>query len=264
MLDLFKKNTEERPQDVKSIRNTVLQFLKDELKKVEGGEGNNIKGLQLFVNADTEERHMYESAFYYEEGDRFRKNDVQKIADDYAIALPDGWTMETVFTDTLPEEAKKIPNVNAALLILTRKLAAQKVATAYLKVRIGEAEKQEYKISSTTGKVYIGRERKVQTLDGFYRENTIAFPESINESNKYISRQHAHIEYHSDSGFFLLFADEGGIPPRNKIKIRSADEQNPIKLYTTQIGHQLKEGDQILLGESALLEFSYSAEENRS
>ncbi len=138
------------------------------------------------------------------------------------------------------------------------------MAIAYLKVRIGEAEKEEYTISSTTGKIYIGREKKVQTLDGFYRENIIAFPESKNESNKFISRQHAHIEYNPDSGFFLLFADEGGIPPRNKIKIRTANEQNPVKLYTTQIGHQLKEGDQILLGESALLEFSYTAGENRS
>jgi hypothetical protein len=31
-----------------------------------------------------------------------------------------------------------------------------------------------------------------------------------------------------------------------------------IKLQSTQVGHRLEEGDQILLGESALLQFSYS------
>ena len=57
---------------------------------------------------------------------------------------------------------------------------------------------------------------------------------------------------------FFLFTDEGGIPPANKIKVKPEHGQE-IKLMTTEIGHQLKEGDQVILGESALLEFSYSA-----
>ena len=59
----------------------------------------------------------------------------------------------------------------------------------------------------------------------------------------------------------MLFADEGGVPPRNKIKVRSSKEVNPVKLYSSRVGHRLEEGDQILLGESALLEFSYFAGE---
>jgi hypothetical protein len=34
-----------------------------------------------------------------------------------------------------------------------------------------------------------------------------------------------------------------------------------IKLQTAQIGHALKEGDQIMLGESTLLQFTYGAKE---
>jgi hypothetical protein len=30
---------------------------------------------------------------------------------------------------------------------------------------------------------------------------------------------------------------------------------SPVKLQTTQIGHRLRQGDQIILGESAILEF---------
>ena len=102
----------------------------------------------------------------------------------------------------------------------------------------------------------------MRTPDGFFRENVIAFPAtSSNESNKFVSRQHAHIEWDNDSGSFLLFADEGGIPPRNKVKLRSENGELE-KLQTMEIGHQLREGDQIILGDSAVLEFSYSTREN--
>jgi hypothetical protein len=262
MLDIFKRNTPDRPVDVKTIRDRLLQFIKERLKKVEGGEGANIKGLQVFIACSPEEKHLYEAVVYIEDTERF-KNEVQKIADDYAIELPDTWTMEAIFTGSLPAEAIKIPDLDAALLILTRQRAAHQIVTAYIKVRVGEAEKDIYPITSTSGKICIGRERRVQTSDGFFRENKIAFPEANgNESNKFVSRQHAHLEYDNDLGCFLLFADEGGVPPRNKIKIRSATDANPIKLYTTKIGHPLQEGDQILLGQSALLEFSYKEEEN--
>ncbi len=264
MLDIFKRNTPNRPVDVKTIRDRLLQFIKERLKKAEGGEGSNIKGLQVFISCNQEEKHLYEAVVYIEDTERF-KNEVQKISDDYAIELPDTWTMETIFTEILPAEAIKIPDLDAALLILTRQRAAHQIVTAYIKVRVGEAEKDIYTITSTSGKICIGRERRVQTSDGFYRENKIAFPEDNgNESNKFVSRQHAHLEFDNDLGCFLLFADEGGVPPRNKIKIRSSTDANPIKLYTTKIGHPLQEGDQILLGQSALLEFSYKEEENNS
>jgi hypothetical protein len=37
-------------------------------------------------------------------------------------------------------------------------------------------------------------------------------------------------------------------------------EGEPWKLQTTQLGYSLKEGDQMILGESAVLEFSYHGE----
>jgi hypothetical protein len=260
MFDIFKKNQDEKPADVKRIRDEILIFIKERLKKLQGGEGQNIKGIQVYVACQPDDRSLYESALYFDETDRFKNEEVQRLADDYAVDLPAEWTMEILFQENLPKEAVKIPGVDAALFIVTRKTAVQKTSTAYIKIRSGHAEKAEYPISSSSGRVCIGREKKVLTSGGFYRENNIAFTGS-SDANKFVSRQHAHIEFDNDSGCFILYADEGGVPPRNKMKVRSLQNDQPVKLYSTGIGHRLQEGDQILLGESALLEFSYKPDE---
>jgi hypothetical protein len=263
MFDLFKKETETSPQDVKGVRDALLRFTKEQLQKVEGGEGRYIKGLELFIACTDEEKHIYEAAVNLEEEGRF-KNEVQKIADDFAIDLPAEWTMDINFVETMPTEAIKISNLNAALFIKTNKQSIQKSATAFIKILNGEAEKELYTITSSSGRINMGREKKVLGSDGFFRLNTIAFPaDKNNDSNKFISRQHAHIEWNNEAGCFLLFADEGGVPPKNKIKIRSALNDTVIKLHSTHSGHQLEDGDQIILGESAVVEFSYNlGEEN--
>ena len=257
MTDLFKQKDVKAP-DVKTIRDRLLHFIKEQLGKAEGGEGGNIKGLHLFLNPVNDEKHLYEAVVYYDEEDRFKNTEVQRIADDFAIELPAGWTMDISFTDTFPEEAIKVPDINAALFIRTQKRALQKAATAYIRILNGEAENEVYTISSADARINIGRDKKVQGSDGFFRVNTIVFPAtSQHESNRSVSRQHAHIKFDNNSGQFLLFADEGGIPPKNKIKVRSTNDAAPVKLYSTRNGHALQEGDQIMLGESAIIEFSY-------
>lgn len=262
MFDLFKQKDESASPDVKTLRQSLLQFIKDQLKRWEGGEGNNIKGLQLFLAPAAEDKHLYEAALFVDDENKFKDEEVQRIADDYAIELPPSWTLEFLFGDDLPTEAVKAKDLPVALHVSTRKqpvLTTQ--TTAYIKVVNGEAEKEKYVITATGGKVCIGREKRLQTEEGFMRENTIAFPSgSENKSNKYISRQHAHIEWNKDVGAFFLFADEGGVPPRNKIKIQT-ESGGIVRLQSTQVGHHLAEGDQIVLGETALLQFSYVDDE---
>ena len=259
MLDLF-KNKEAGSPDVKNIRDRLLQFIKEQLQKLEGGEGNAIRGLHLFINCDESEKFIYESAVYYDEPGRFKNEEVQKIADDYAIDLPDNWNMEIVFIEDLPGEAVKVPGLPAALFIQTRKRTLTKTGSAVITVLGGEAEQERYEVTSKSGKVTIGREKKVQAGEGYFRMNTIAFPgNSSNESNKFVSRQHAHIEWDNETGTFLLFPDEGGIPPKNKVKVRSSAGEL-IKLQAMEIGYELKDGDQIILGDSAVLEFNYRAD----
>ena len=259
MFEIFNTDAES-PQDVKSLRDALLRSIKEELQLVEGGEGKHIRGIQLFITCSENEKHLYESAVYIDEPILF-KQEVQRIADDYALDLPEGWTLEVSFVKEFPSEAKKLNEVQAAVFIKTRQQAIQKTGTAYIRVLSGQAEKEEYEITSSSGKITIGREKRAQTNDGFFRINTIAFPGDCgNDCNKYISRQHAHIEWNNDAGCFILFADEGGVPPGNKVKIKSLDDDNPIKLNSTHIGHRLREGDQIILGETAVIEFSTSAQ----
>ena len=251
MFDFFKT----RPADVKGIRSAILQFLKEQLQKTEGGEGSSIKGLEVYVTCRSEEKHLYEAAMYLHHENGF-KSDIQKIADDYAIALPPNWTLDIAFTDTAPAEATKAANVDVALSVGNRKKPGiVSNGSAVIKVLNGEAEKTEYTITSQTGKINIGREPKTATADGFQRQNHIAFVgSSPHESNRSVSRQHAHIEWDAEAGAFFIFADEGGIPPYNKTKVKAKDGL-PVKLQTTQIGHRLQNGDQLIIGESAILEF---------
>ena len=261
MLSIFKQDKENGAMDVKAVRDKLLQFIKEQLSKVEGGEGRGIKALLLFIASDDAEKHLYESAVYFDEENGF-KNEVQKIADDFAINLPDNWAMEISFVETVPAEAIKVPELSAALFIQTRKRVLHKFSEAVIKILNGEAEKEEYNITSTGGIISIGRENKVQTPDGFFRINQIAFPSSSsNESNKFVSRQHAHISYDEETGCFLLFADDGGVPPRNKIKVRSSNG-DVFKLQSTEVGHQLQDNDQIVLGDSAVLLFNYKKSES--
>jgi hypothetical protein len=258
MFELFKQKEDASTPDVKSLRHQLLQFIKDQLKRWEGGEGANIRGLQLFLAPAEEEKHLYEAAVFIDQQGRFKNEEVQRIADDFALDLPADYAMDILFVETVPPEAVKAKDFPVGLHVFTKKqpiLTA--LTTAYIKVVNGQAEKEQYKLSDKDNKVCIGREKRVQTPEGFMRENTIAFPSSAtNNSNKYVSRQHAHIEWSKDVGAFFLYADEGGIPPRNKIKVQTGGG-DIIRLQSTHVGHHLQEGDQIILGESALLQFSY-------
>jgi hypothetical protein len=255
MFDIFKAG---KPGDIKGIRNSLLQFIKEELQKAEGGEGRNIKGLCLYIACGQEEKHLYEAALYTDEENKFKEEEVQRIVDDYAIALPPTWTFEIEFLDELPKDAVRAVEVDAALFISTKsKPGVSKQLAASIRVLNGEAEKAVYQVESGMAKMNIGREKNVQTAEGYFRENHLAFlPGSTHESNRSVSRQHAHIEWNADTGAFYLFADEGGVPPHNKVKVCAKNGQ-PYKLQTIEIGHRLEDGDQVIIGESAVLEFSF-------
>lgn len=254
--DLFSN----KPKDVKGIRNALILFIKEQLQKAEGGEGANIRGLDLFIFCEDDQKHLYESALFIDEPNRFKEEEVQKIADDYAIDLPGDWKMEIAFTKTIPEPVIRAANIDVALFISTQKTKQlYKQGSAKIKVLKGNAAQLTYILDAGMGQLNIGREADVQTSDGFYRKNNIAFV-GDDESNRSISRQHGHIEWDETSGSFILFADAGGIPPYNKLKVREQNG-NVSKLQSIEIGHRLKDGDQVLIGDSAVLEF-FDQEDN--
>lgn len=260
MFDFFKKNKSSADLDAKGLRDSILSLLKEELQKLEGGEGAHVAELQLFINAPENQRHIYDSALYTADPEQF-KEEVQRIADNFAMDLPAGWQMNVQFTTEIPAAAIKREGLDAGLIIQTaaaqKKSVVNNTAKAAISILQGTAEQQEYIFDKKSNRINIGRERNIQANDGSFRINHIAFPEAAgNDSNKYISRQHAHIEWDTVSECFTLFADEGGVPPGNKTKIRSVRDEQLHKLNSTQIGYQLKAGDQIILGDAAVMEFT--------
>ncbi|MFT3680545.1 MAG: FHA domain-containing protein [Ferruginibacter sp.] len=255
MFSLFK----DRSHDVKSIRNTLLQFIKEKLQLSQGGEGNNITGIYLFINCSENEKQLYEAALFANTPGRFKTEEVQRIADDYDISLNPSWKLEINFTDKYPSQAEQVQGTHTAVFISTKKAGLNNgQKRAVIKILNGRAEKEVYNIESGSSRINIGREAKVQAAGNYMRQNNIAF--TPDETNRAISRQHAHIEWQTDNNSFVVFADEGGIPPYNKMKIRTTNGAL-IKMQAVEVGHRLQEGDQIILGDSAVLEFSYPGNE---
>ncbi len=257
MFDFLKGN---RPSDIKGIRNAIVLFIKEQLQKLAGGEGRNISEICLFVSCNAIEKHLYEGALYINDEGRFKEDEVQKIADDFAIDLPKDWMFDCQFVDQLPDNAVRANEIDIALFIVTKgRPKVNIISTAFVKVLVGIAEKEVYQISSASGKITIGREKRTQTSDGQFRMNVIAFTGTVHDANKSVSRQHGHIEWDKEKCDFYLFADEGGIPPNNKLKVRSVGGEL-AKLQAMEIGYKLKESDQIILGDAAILEFSFKNE----
>jgi hypothetical protein len=131
MLDFLKQ----KPKDVKLIRSSILDFIKDQLKKTEGGEGANIRGLQLYVTCNGVDKYLYESALFVNEPARFKEEEVQKIADDFDIDLPHDWMMEILFDENPPTETIKAKDVDVALFVSTQnRKAIHKEKNAVIKV----------------------------------------------------------------------------------------------------------------------------------
>lgn len=260
MFDFFKNKQDNKDLDAKGLRDQVLQFVKEELQRLDGGEGKGITALQLFINADAENTFLYETAIYFSEPEKL-KEEVQRIADNYALELPSDWKLEVLFVTEQPSGAIVGQGIKAGLIFKRiLKPAGNNHALYKAKVTIlkGYAEQQAYILDAGKKRVNIGREKNIQANDGSFRVNTIAFPEDpAHESNKYISRQHAHIEWDEETAQFKLYADEGGVPPGNKTKLRWAVDESVQKLNSTHIGYPLSDGDQIILGDAAVLEFYF-------
>jgi hypothetical protein len=261
MLFTRNKQKNELPADVKVLRGAIVGFIKKELQKYDGGEAGNLNNMELFIDCTDSERQVYEAAVYLHDKDRL-KNEVQKIADDYAIDLPGNWSLATLF-DKLPEASMK--NANGTIgLLLTGAKANQKQPgpNGIHQIRVaalnGHTEQQTYDIHSTDSRVNIGRGHTVELPDGSVRVNQISFAADSSEpANKYVSRHHAHINWDEGKKRFLVYPDAGGIPPANKTKIKNAKSGQVYKLQAADIGYALSDYDQLILGDSAVLEVRF-------
>ncbi len=67
------------------------------------------------------EKHLYEAAVFANIPGKFKTEEVQKIADDYAIALSPSWKFEVGFTDKFPAQADIVKDIDAAVFISTKR-----------------------------------------------------------------------------------------------------------------------------------------------
>ena len=155
--------SKEKTPDVKSIRHILLQNIKEKLQRMQGGEGGNILGIYLFINCSEYDKHLYESAVYSGIPGKFKTEEVQKIADDYAISLPSSLRLEVSFTNLFPPQAELLQGMDAAIFISTKRSGlTNKQSSAFIKVLNGEAEQESYLLDSSGGRINIGRESRVQ------------------------------------------------------------------------------------------------------
>ncbi|RYY89672.1 MAG: FHA domain-containing protein [Chitinophagaceae bacterium] len=241
--------------DAKSIRDDLVYAIRTRLAAFQGAEARGLRAITLYLAPQPAERATYEAAILVHEPGSFR-TEVARAAQDFDLSLPENWELKTEFCTSLPTEAIPVDGHAAAMLLQTGQRPGPAVQSARLRVLSGDTGQEEYQLQPDTSRVNIGREARVQLPDGFVRINTIAFSgESESETNRFVSRQHAHIRYDASLGQFLLFADGGGLPPHNKTKVKGVGSETAIKLQSAEVPHLLRNGDQIMLGHSALLEF---------
>jgi hypothetical protein len=249
-------NNESGNMDVKEIRTHLLQFLKTELQKYEGGEAQFFETIQLFLAPNADNFSLYQTAAYCDD-ERALKKEIQRLADNYNIELPEQWQLTVTYVDELPANASVADSLPAAVQILSRKKVTKTAVisrSALLKVLRGTGEKAEYNVSADMHCINIGRGSTAIMSSGFIRNNDIILTEEAEGPNRYVSGRHAHIEWSEKHNAFLLFADEGGLPPVNKTKVKSANG-TVIKLHTSAVPHLLHDRDEILLGDQVLLQF---------
>ncbi|RYY40464.1 MAG: FHA domain-containing protein [Chitinophagaceae bacterium] len=241
--------------DAKSIREDLLYALRTRLASFQGNEARGLRNIIIYLAPPAEQRSLFEAALLVHEPGRFRE-ELLRVAQDYDVALPEGWELKTEFVEILPEEAGRLEGMPVALLLHSGQRPGPAVRSARIRVLVGDTGGEEYPLTSGGDRVNIGREGKVQLPDGFVRINAIAFHgDSKAEANRFVSRQHAHISYDASLGQFVLFADAGGLPPHNKTKVKSLGAETAVKLQSAEVPHLLRNGDQIMLGNTALLEF---------
>lgn len=162
--------------------------------------------------------------------------------------------------DGYPSDRNEIKNTKRCFYAVLPSSVKLISSDAEIKVLLdrGVLLQNKYVLSSTDqNRIWnIGRGEISQVSKGYIRQNHIVFDDnSTNEHNKFVSRNHAHIEYSEAQGY-LLYVDDGGrriVQNRTRV-IRGKDildlESN------MKIPVQLKDGDQIELGKHAILSFN--------
>lgn len=237
---------------------SIIDFYKDIvdcLKPLYSGNNKNAENSILHIGVfDTGFVSAY--AITIKDG-TFKSKLYEKISTELGISFAD--IIVHTKDDMYPKDRSKIKGRKDcfyAVLPITVSVVSSEAQIEVLHNR-GKLLKDVYVLSSTDKEQSwnIGRGKISQVGRGYIRQNHIIFDDdSTNECNKYVSRNHAHIEYSEGVGF-LLYVDEGGRRiVKNRTRVIRGKEYMDLE-SNTRVPIQLQDGDQIELGKNAILGF---------
>lgn len=261
MISFFKKffkqvSTVDKSQDSIS---TIMDFyvnVIDSLKPLYLGNTTNAENLVLHIGLFNNE---FVAAYSKDISDGKLKIGLQsEINKELGVCFNDIiiYTKE----DGYPNDRNEIKNTKKCFYSVLPASIILTSSDAEIKVLLdrGVLLQNKYLLTSTDkNRIWnIGRGEISQVGKGYIRQNHIVFDDnSTNEHNKFVSRNHAHIEYSEGLGY-LLYVDEGGRRnEQNRTRVIRGKDILDLE-SNMKIPVQLKDGDQIELGKHAILCFN--------
>jgi len=245
-------------------REAITSFIVNSLKPYVDETGISISALRLYiVCADNAAQETARIALHADKPGYFRAEKLERKLQNNFIQLSDNWNFSyELVSGQLPDCIFKKGDLGLDVFINQHSRHHRVLAT--LRVLTGQTASDEYVLDSSANKHYcIGRGFQPQLASGKLHTNDIVFlnredpgfDEHRGKQNLYVSRDHAVIAFNPSFNRFLLYADKGGLPESgNKTKIFKANNKIE-RVDIAEIGHELRNGDQIELGGGAKLLF---------
>lgn len=244
-------------------REEIISFIINALKPYVDESGIVITGLRLYiVCADNAEQETARIALYADKPGYLRTEKLERKLQNNFIQLADNWGFSYELVKELPDCIFKKDKLGLDVILNQHTREHRVLAT--LRVLTGQTASTEYVLDSSANKPYhIGRGFQPQLSSGKLHTNDIVFlnredpgfDEHLGKQNLYVSRDHAIIAFNPAFNRFLLYADKGGLPESgNKTKIFKTSNKIE-RVDIAEIGHELRNGDQIELGGGAKLLF---------
>ena len=249
-------------------REAIISFIVNSLKPYVDESGLTISAMRLYIHCtDNGAEETARIALHADKPGYFRAEKLERKLQNHFIQLADNWIFSyELVTGKMPEciFAKE----DLGLDVFINQHTGHHKVKATLQVLTGQTASAEYVLDSSENKEYcIGRGYQPQLASGKLHTNDIVFlnredpdfDELKGQPNVYVSRDHAIIAFNPSFNRFMLYADKGGLPESgNKTKIFKANNKVE-RVDIAEIGHELKNGDQIELGGGAKLLFREEA-----
>ncbi len=244
-------------------REAITSFIVNALKPYIDESGIAISALRLYIVCpDNAAQQTARIALHADKPGYFRTEKLDRKLRNNFIQLTDNWSFNYELVTVLPDCIFKAGDFG--LDVFMHQHTGHHRVLATLRVLTGQTASDEYVLDSSSNKAYcIGRGFQPQLASGKLHTNDIVFlnredpgfDEHRGKQNVYVSRDHALIVFSTVFNRFLLYADKGGLPESgNKTKIFKANNKIE-RVGIAEIGHELKNGDQIELGGGAKLLF---------